>query len=391
MSILYLTYWSIHDSLSQATVYPSIRRLSHMFPGWSIVVVSIERSSDIIADKIRPPELPNVEYIKFRSSKNGMFAKFFDFVAFPAALEKLTINRKFKFLLGRGSPAGALLYLVWRKLKINYYVESFEPHSEYMLESKVWAKWSVKYILQRHFEKKQIQTATGLMPVSKQYQELLIKKGFEARRIVTIPCVVDLKKFAFNDISRQAMRKNLFISGDSLVGIYVGKFGGIYFDLVDALKLFRDDFAEFGPGFHLLLLTDFKKENLQTSLRQTGLPENRVHIFFTPHDEVPQYLSASDFGYALIKPAPSKRFCSAIKIGEYIANGLTVVMPAHIGDDSEILREKNCASFIENNSYDRIQLFSQINNRTKIARIAEESRSPRLAEEAYHYLLKDLP
>jgi hypothetical protein len=187
------------------------------------------------------------------------------------------------------------------------------------------------------------------------------------------------------------MRKKLFISGDSLVGIYVGKFGGIYFDLVDALKLFRDDFAEFGPGFHLLLLTDFKKENLQTSLRQTGLPENRVHIFFTPHDEVPQYLSASDFGYALIKPAPSKRFCSAIKIGEYIANGLTVVMPAHIGDDSEILREKNCASFIENNSYDRIQLFSQINNRTKIARIAEESRSPRLAEEAYHYLLKDLP
>lgn len=55
-----------------------------------------------------------------------------------------------------------------------------------------------------------------------------------------------------------------------------------------------------------------------------------------PHQEVPDYLSASDFAIATIKPAPCRLFCSAIKIGEYWASGLPVLVTPGVGDDSAI-------------------------------------------------------
>ena len=45
--------------------------------------------------------------------------------------------------------------------------------------------------------------------------------------------------------------------------------------------------------------------------------------------------------FVIIKPAPCRLSCSAIKIGEYWANGLPVLLTPSVGDDSAIIAAEN--------------------------------------------------
>ena len=69
-----------------------------------------------------------------------------------------------------------------------------------------------------------------------------------------------------------------------------------------------------------------------------GIPESNFFIDKVPHQEVPAYLSAADFAFSTVRPSPSKKFCSAVKNGEYWANGLPILTTDGIGDDTSIIR-----------------------------------------------------
>ena len=85
-----------------------------------------------------------------------------------------------------------------------------------------------------------------------------------------------------------------------------------------------------------MLLTPDDKDMLTSKCEQYGIDINRTFIDRVPHDTVAHYLSAADFAFSTIKPAPSRKFCSPIKHGEYWANGLPVVVTNDAGDDDKI-------------------------------------------------------
>ena len=57
-------------------------------------------------------------------------------------------------MIAEGAPAGAMVYLLWQKTRLPFYVESFEPHADYMRESGVRRSWDPRYWFQRHREKR---------------------------------------------------------------------------------------------------------------------------------------------------------------------------------------------------------------------------------------------
>ena len=85
------------------------------------------------------------------------------------------------------------------------------------------------------------------------------------------------------------------------------------------------------------MLTPNPREEVRRKLAAVGLGLGQAFITKAPHCEVPDYLAASDFAFVIINPAPCRLFCSAIKIGEYWANGLPVLLPPGAGDDSAIV------------------------------------------------------
>ena len=399
MRILFLGYWSLLDGLTTSTVFPHLHLLQAREDVTAIRLVTIERGPQAQAALSLPPELAalgklSFEPLRSRPGRNVILNKIEDFTRFPAELAKQAATFNPDFILARGAPAGALAYLVWQKTKLPFYVESFEPHADYMLESGVWRRYDPRYLFQRHWEKRQKQLARGLMPVAENYRQQLIAEGVPAERITTVPCSVNAAAFAFEVTSRQRIRQQLGFADSAVVGIYVGKFGGIYYDQ-EAFVVFRAAADYFGPAFRLILLTPDSVSAIETKLLAVGLNPTLAFVQQVAHAEVPAYLSAADFAFATIKPAPCRLFCSAIKIGEYWANGLPVLLPPGVGDDSRIAEQEEGGALFDLTRPASLPaalsqlaaLLSRPGYRERISELAVKYRSLSRAREAYERLL----
>jgi len=394
MRILFLGYWGLRDGLTTSTVFPHLRLLQERADVEAIRLVTIERGVDAQAElKLElgfDGSKISFEPLRSRPSRNVIFNKIEDFIRFPRELVQQVREFRPDFILARGAPAGALAYLVWQKNRLPFYVESFEPHADYMLESGVWRRYDPRYLFERHWEKQQKQLALGLMPVAENYRQQLIAEGVPAQRIATVPCSVDAGQFAYNDTVRQRVRERLGWSGTDVVGVYVGKFGSIYYDK-EAFQVFRKAADFFGASFRLIILTPDPLHEVQAKLAAAGLTAGQVFLTKAAHQEVPDYLSAADFAFATIKPAPCRLFCSAIKIGEYWASGLPVLLPEGIGDDSDIIKQEGGGAIFNLDRPSSVsealvnvaQQIAQPGYRQRVRHLAERHRSIELSRQAY--------
>ncbi len=398
MRILFLSYWGLNDGLTTSTVFPHLRLLQERTGVSAVRLVTIERGPEAQAELAFSPGFPaskiTFEPLRSRPSGNVILNKIEDFTRFPKELTRQVGEFKPDFILARGAPAGALAYLVWQKTKLPFYVESFEPHADYMRESGVWRAYDPRYLFQRHWEKRQKQLALGLMPVAENYRQQLIREGVPAERIVTVPCSVDADAFAHDAAAGQRVRQRLGFAASAMVGIYVGKFGDIYYD-EEAFELFRSAADHFGPGFRLIILTPNAEAEVCRKLAVVGLGPDRAFVTKAPHAEVPDYLSAADFAFSPIRPAPCRLFCSAIKIGEYWANGLPVLVTPGVGDDSAIMEAENGGAVFDLSQPDSVPaalgrlatLMQQPGYRARIHELAVRHRSLNRTRMAYDALL----
>lgn len=395
MRILFLSYWGFRDPLTTATVLPHLRLLHERPDVAAIRLVTVERGEDAL----HPPtlELPfehsNISFEPLLSppGQGVLVTKTNDFRRFPRELTVQARQFGADVIVARGAPAGALAYLVQRRTGLPFYVESFEPHAEYMRRAGVWGWYDPRYVFQQYWENQQKKRAAGLMPVAENYRRQLISEGVPAGRIITVPCSVNLTDFAYNPAARTQVRQQLGWPAEAVGGVYVGKFGGIYYE-EEAFALFRQTADFFGPNFRLLLLTPQAPAEVWARLAAAGLVAARVTITKVPFAEVPAYLSAADFAFGLHRPTP---YVSPIKVGEYWASGLPVLLTQGVGDDSGIIAAEGGGAVFDLARPDsvgealaaiRTQL-ADPRHRATIRQLAVRHRSVERAREAYATLL----
>jgi len=337
MNILFLGYWGIRDGLTASTIVPHLKILAALESVSKIIFCTIERSGTVCDF-----ELNKVVHIPLvaEDHRNVFINKFTDFVRFPKLLASITFNEKVDFLICRSSLAGALGYLVWKKTGIPYIVESFEPHADYMADSGTWSVFDPRYIIQKYFELRQKKTARYLLPVSNNYQKKLIDEGVDEQKIFVMPCCVAVREFLFDPDKRTRIRNLLSIPGNSIVGIYVGKYGDIYYD-DEAFALYKQAFEFFGNTFRLLILSGDDPQRIQKQLEAYNIVTRHVVVRYVMHSEVNEYLSAADFAFSTVRPSTHRKYCSPVKNGEYWANGLPILTATGIGDDSEIVNREH--------------------------------------------------
>lgn len=335
INILYINGWSINNQLTVATSFPSLNILSNSSAVESITFVTPEESKTIRARKFQ-----NTIHIGMPGNNftSGFMGRFFGELFFLCALIQLCNKKKFDLIIARGAPAGGRASCLSFFLRIPFVVESFEPHSKYMIDSGVWSRLDPRFWVQCFWEYSVIKRASAIVTVSNNFSNKLISNGVESERVFTTPCTVDLAKFSFDLNDRVCVRAELSIPLDAIVGIYVGKFGGIYFDLADSFRIFSEAFRVF-EKFYLVILSEVSREDINNIISDNGykIDPQSIVIRNIAHAQVASYLSSADFAYALIKNGPSKSYCSPVKIGEYWASGLPVIIPDGIGDDSAII------------------------------------------------------
>jgi hypothetical protein len=399
MNILYLSYWNFNDPLTHSTVFPNLRILSDFSWTNRIVFVNIERE---LKDSVRVPiDSDKITYCPFFSSKrkNVLVEKTMDFKKAPVFISRLIGQYEIDRVVARGAQAGGLAYLVWRKTRIPFYVESLEPHAQYMLDAGVWSRFDPRTIVEQYLEHHVKKQATGLMTVAKNYTLHLESLGIETEKLRTVPCTVDVDLFAYSGEMRMIIRNRFGINESDIVGIYAGRYGGIYLEK-EAAQLYKLAFDFFSSFRLILLVPESFHKGLIKLLGDFQIPMDRVNLFEVKHHDVSAYLSAGDFAFATIKPGPSRKYCSSVKIGEYWANGLPIILTEGVGDEDQLIRKNPRAGVLfhpatmEKKSKEIFGTISELvafgRESNQLAKLAHEHRNPQLAVDAYEYFLKPL-
>ena len=399
MRIFYISYWGVSEGLTVSTVFPNLKILSNDDRVDAIDFFTVERIEDAnFKDKFKPIDKVTHHPIFSKNLGFFLFTKIADWLRIRNSVNTKAKKLKPDLVICRGAMAGAFGTMLFKKFGIPFVVESFEPHADYMQESGVWKKNGLRYLLQKKTESEIKKYAKFLITVSHNYYGHLQKlESISADRLKMVPCIVNSSQFAFDNNERNHVRKKLGISDEVKVGIYLGKFGSIYYDK-EAFEVFKAA-EQYFDSFFLILLSPTDKQELLEKLKEVHFPLEKVWIGIVPHNEVPSYLSASDFAFSTIKPADCRRFCSPVKDGEYWANGLPILLPDLVGDDSDIIKTEGGGAIIDvtdNQSLEKAfcaveQIVQKgIAGRDEIAMLAIKHRNPEIAVKVYKEILESL-
>ncbi len=342
-NVLILTYWNYKDALIQTYTLPYVRIIERQLPeGSTVFLLTLEKDKNILIGETRnkiEAELSarNIKWIPFLYRPFGI-AAFFSWLWTMLHLGILISKNKIRIIHCWCTPPGAIGYFLSVFLRKKLIIDSYEPHAESMVENGTWARTGIAFRLLFWLEKKQTQRAHYIISATegmRQYAK--IKYGVDIESFFVKPACVDFRLFDFQQPADEFLRQELNLES-KVVCVYAGKFGGIYLDH-SVFDFVRMAIEHWGDSFRLLLLTSHSKKEIEGYCTQAGVDIRYVVMRFVPHSEVPRYMKLAHFALTPVKPVPTKRYCTPIKDGEYWALGLPVVIPAHISDDSDIIRQ----------------------------------------------------
>lgn len=350
-NILFFTSWGFKEGLVQAYTLPYLKIIANIRKSGKIFLVTEEKDARTIStdgiDAVNKSLAP-FEIIWMPRPYQPAGIKKLAFM-FKELLywKKIAKEKNIEIFHSLCTPAGVYAYLLKRLTGKKLIIDSFEPHTMYMLESGVWKERSLTYKMLRYFEGKMARSADYIIATTNGMKEFSRKTyGVkDTHHFFVKPACVDLETFRFSQINRNQIRQQLGINPQKKVGIYVGKLGGIYLSN-EVFEFLKTAYDYWNGNFFLLLLSPHSEEEVKAFCEMTKFPYEALILKSVAHSEVPAYLSAADFGLTPVKPTPSKKYCTPMKDGEYWAAGLPVVITKDISDDSDIIENEGCGAVI---------------------------------------------
>lgn len=393
MKILYLNYWSLNEPLTAAAIIPYLKIMQEDKRISEIHFVTFERGNENYKETII--DLTKVTHypITPRYGNNFLLTKADEFIRIPRKLTNLAKTLNIDLIFAKASFAGAIAYMIHRNTKIPFIVESFEPHSDYMADCGEWKKGGFLYRYAKYYEKKQMKHAAKIITVTNNYKTYLIEKEhMDKDKVEVIPSCTEIDQFSFNQDDRNRIREDLGLQPSDIVGIYVGKFGGLYYD-DESYDIFKSAYDHFDSKLNFIILTPEPSNSVIQKMTQRGIPRQSINVHLASHQEVPSFLSASDFAFSNIKPAFSKLFQCPIKNGEYWANGLSILMTYGIADDYKLMEQGLGGALFDlkkaniNDAFVKIEhQLNTPNNRSTNHQLAIKYKSISIAHTVYSHI-----
>ncbi|MDX2063924.1 MAG: hypothetical protein SFY70_12755 [Bacteroidia bacterium] len=271
--------------------------------------------------------------------------------------------------------------------------DSFEPHADAMLETGTWTKKSVFYRLSSCFERLGTRQARYWIPAASGMNQYALNAFGAADKTVAVkPGGVDFSSF---DPVRFSQSDRLF-SADTVVGVYLGKFGGLYWQR-EVFDFFSACRTHWGDSFHALLISPTEPAQIHRLAAAAGYPSGGYSVYAASHVEVPYYLAQATFALNATHAVPSRRYGSPIKDAEYWAMGLPVVLLDRLSDDSFLATAHKLGVILQGLSPEAyqhgvVELASLLEaeptaeRKARIRGIAQVYRSYAIADPIYAYL-----
>lgn len=162
-----------------------------------------------------------------------------------------------------------------------------------------------------------------------------------------VPCYYSRKNFSFDAISRLEMRRLYSFEEKDMVICYSG--GVSAWQRIDDILKMLKKCIELDSSVKVMLLT-LHVDQMQQKLDAIKFPKKQYILKSVVHGLVSKYLSAADAGIIMREDVTVNNVASPIKVGEYLACGLPIILTKGIGDYSTSLPEAGIALLLNDGS-----------------------------------------
>ncbi len=350
--VLYISYNGMLDPLGQSQVIPYLQELAAR--GLHFTLLSFERAHAFeLGGVARCEELrdrlasSNIEWHWLPYHQNpSLPATIYDVLAGTRYAARLVRKNAIEIVHARSHIAATIALALKKRFRLKMIFDVRGLMAEEYVEAGHWRKGGIPYRLTKNTERRVLAASDGVVTLTEKIWPLIQQtEALRDRRVVheVVPCCADLNRYRFCPDDRRRRRQELGL-GDRFTIVYSGSIGSWY--LSDKLADFFVQFLNRRPESHFLWLTGGNPESIRKLMYERSIEAEQYSLLSVASEEVPSYLSASDLSVAFYKPGLSKLATSPVKVTEYLACGLPLIINAGIGDLDSLIAGKQIGAVV---------------------------------------------
>ena len=344
MTVLYLSYDGVLDSLGQSQVLPYVTGLASL--GFRMRLISFEKPESFqhsrrVADLREALRDDGVEWSPLRYHRRWPLAST-GYDVLRGIRAGLAHHREspIRLVHARSYVAGVMARVIATRTAAPWIFDMRGFWVDERIETGLWASNSLVVKLARVAERGLLANADALVHLTNQGARLVqdLAPGVELPLASVIPTCVDLKRFApVSDPDE--IRRRLGV-GRGPVLIYIGSLSTWY--LAELTLLVGDEFVRRTGGSFVVLTREL--DYVRNLSDQLGVQPVLASV---EYGRIPEWLAMADSGLALVRPDSAKRASAPTKVGEYLACGLSVAATAGVGDLDDQFRGSRVAVTVD--------------------------------------------
>jgi glycosyltransferase involved in cell wall biosynthesis len=364
--ILYLSYDGMTDPLGQSQVLPYLIGLGKK--GYQFTLISFEKPGRYATARDAIASLCNSYGIEWHpliyTKSPPIFSTIKDIESLKSKIRSLNKVKRFDIVHCR-SYITAITGL-WMKRKWGTRL-IFDMRGFWADERVDGGLWNIKNpvfaTIYRYFKRKErqfLETSDHIISLTnaarKEMESWYASEKFAP--IEVIPCCVDLNLFdpsTINPLEAETIKNQLQIGVDQKIISYVGSIGTWY--LLDEMIDFFSVFLQGNPGAVFLFVTKDNNEEISKVFERKNIPLTSLRMVSAERNQVPLYISISDYSIFFITPAYSKKASSPTKQGEIMAMGIPVICNDHVGDTSIVVEKYDAGIVVKEFSREAYKAF----------------------------------
>lgn len=369
---LVFIYNSFNDPLFQNLVLTYLKSLSKHNVGEFHIITFEQSQYEIDASERQNIGLELKAYnmvwhpMDFHTGKFLLLKKAYDFIRAFFLVMLIRIKYKTKVIFAFANVSAAFSIVFAKVFKMKMIVYSYEPHCDFLAELGYWSKSGLKFKILNRLEQLAGKSADYIMTGTKYMVERLVNAGAKGK-IYRAPTAVDDEDFFFRAEGRNQVRTFLGVSDDTPVFLYMGKFGGLYYEK-EVFHLFGF-IKKYFPNAFFLVVSGNDHTWINECFAEATIPDESYCVTGRlPFVDVKSYISAAEIGLSAVPPSDSQKFRSPTKVAEYLLCGIPYITCEGVSEDDIWALKENVGAVVKDfNQLDGqfIQQVSKLLNENK--------------------------
>lgn len=352
--VLFLSYNGLLEPILPSQGVPYLKGLAKN--GYKFILLTYEKKKDLDnagKDKIREirDELAShgIEWLYLVYHKNPpLLSTLFDLARGAIHVFGIIKSKDIDIVHVRGITPGMIMILLHGLTRVRVLFDMRGLLAEEYVGGGLWRENSLPFKLVNIAERRLLEIADAVTTLTKKHFDLNKSLGCLQDRIIpmdVIPCCVDTSKFTCDENAKEDIKSQMGFAGKFIL-MYPGKIGTFYF--LDEMLSFYKEMALSIPNSTFLILTNDSPDMVLEKARAAGVDTANIKIVHgIKFDDIPEYYKIADAGIFFINPY-KKIGSSPIKMGEFLASGVPVIINPGVGDTEELVRDNRVGVIVNN-------------------------------------------